>query len=68
MLEFIYLVDEQFPVMVNLSAALRHLRRETEACILWIDFLCIDQHSNEEKTWHVNMMGDIYTACKQVFI
>jgi len=66
--ESIYLDGESFPVMKNLKVALRYLRQQIEVRILWIDFLCIDQNDDDEKSWQVNMMGDIYRACENVFL
>lgn len=46
------------PVFVtwNLQCALRCLRRKTSARLLWIDALCIDQTSTEEKSTQVSRM------------
>ncbi|KAF2488669.1 HET-domain-containing protein, partial [Lophium mytilinum] len=66
--EVIFLDGEEFHAMENLTQALRHLRQQEEVRILWIDFLCIDQANNDEKSWQVNMMGRIYQACEKVFL
>lgn len=66
--DYIFLDGERFPIMNNLGAALRHLRQQIEVRILWIDFLSIDQRNNDEKSWQVNMMGDIYKACERVYL
>jgi len=35
---------------------------------LWIDAICIDQHNISERSHQVNIMGQIYTAARQVLI
>ena len=55
-------------VVVNLEAALRHIRRTDASCFLWVDSLCIDQQNNHEKSQQVAMMGRIYGACSRVYI
>ncbi|VUC25546.1 unnamed protein product [Clonostachys rosea] len=64
----VILVDE-LPVRVpkNLYDAILALRPSDEPLIIWIDFLCIDQADNEEKSWQVRLMGDIYRQTEQVF-
>jgi hypothetical protein len=53
---------------VNLESALRHLRHLRKVLVLWIDALCIDQTNTDERTHQVNMMGKIYTFCKNVIV
>jgi hypothetical protein len=52
----------------NLESALRHLRKPDQDLSLWADALCIDQKNVDEKTHQVSMMGDIYSACRRVYI
>ncbi|KAF2147341.1 uncharacterized protein K452DRAFT_282348 [Aplosporella prunicola CBS 121167] len=61
----IFIDGEEFPVTVNLSSALRHLRSYNKRYSLWVDALCINQADNDEKSSQVNMMGDIYKACRE---
>ncbi|GAB7333544.1 hypothetical protein MBLNU13_g05120t1 [Cladosporium sp. NU13] len=63
-------VNGLFPVSRDLSAATRaatfhHHRRSGW---LWIDALCIDQSSNDEKNDQVPRMGDIYKMAYAAFI
>ncbi|KAF2826582.1 hypothetical protein CC86DRAFT_416223 [Ophiobolus disseminans] len=48
----------------NLDVALRHLRYEDDARVLWIDALCIDQGLIEEKNRQVAAMGRVYSTAK----
>lgn len=51
-----------FPVSRNLLSALRQLRDGTQAKVLWVDAICINQDPRSpEKNEQVAMMGDIYT-------
>lgn len=44
----------------SLGSALRHLRQEDRAVVLWIDQICIDQENNEEKAQQIPLMSRIY--------
>ncbi|KAH7070744.1 heterokaryon incompatibility protein-domain-containing protein [Paraphoma chrysanthemicola] len=57
-----------FKVTRNLEAALRRLRHPVNHLLLWIDMLCIDQGSVEEKTHQVNLMHLIYSRAVEVFL
>ncbi|GME56843.1 heterokaryon incompatibility protein-domain-containing protein [Neofusicoccum parvum] len=50
----------------NLEEALRHLRREDEVRVLWIDALSINQDDNKEKSAQVPLMGDIFRSTSRV--
>ncbi|KAI1277887.1 heterokaryon incompatibility protein-domain-containing protein [Xylaria sp. FL0933] len=52
----------------NLATALRHLRHQDEARILWIDAICIDQSNLEEKSSQVAIMGEVYKHARQVIV
>ena len=51
----------QWEVTTNLEAGLRNLRGNVTEKALWIDAICIDQGSNEEKNYQVPLMKTIYT-------
>jgi hypothetical protein len=51
----------------NLYDALMVLRPPKEDLVIWVDFLCINQSDDKEKSWQVGLMADIYRkACKVV--
>ena len=50
----------EWEVTTNLEAGLRHLRGNVNEKVLWIDAICIDQGSNEEKNYQVPLMKTIY--------
>jgi Heterokaryon incompatibility protein (HET) len=56
------------PVLVtrNFSLAVKHLRPFKEPLDIWIDALCIDQDSTEEKNCQVLLMCEIYQRAKLV--
>jgi hypothetical protein len=56
----IYVNDTVFPATLNLCAALRRTRFDSEPCTLWVDAVCINQAENVEKSAQVRMMRDIY--------
>ncbi|KAH7317193.1 hypothetical protein BKA65DRAFT_411170, partial [Rhexocercosporidium sp. MPI-PUGE-AT-0058] len=47
-------------VTKNLYDAIMVLRPPKEDLVIWIDFLCINQLDNEEKSWQVRLIADIY--------
>jgi hypothetical protein len=59
---------DSVPVGQNLYSALEHLRDEKTVRVIWIDALCIDQSDNEEKSWQVQLMREIYQCAISVFI
>lgn len=52
----------------NCAAALRQLRHESEQYTIWIDSICIDQTSINERSSQVALMGAIYKAAKRIVI
>jgi len=58
--------SSSLPVTQNLEEAMRYLRREDEARILWIDAVCINQQDLVERSVQVGRMGDIFRNSKQV--
>ena len=52
----------------NCDFALRQLRDEQEVKKFWVDSICIDQTSHEERNQQVALMGDIYKRARQVVV
>ncbi|KAH8688938.1 heterokaryon incompatibility protein-domain-containing protein, partial [Phaeosphaeriaceae sp. PMI808] len=52
----------------NSAIALRHLRKKDDVRILWMDSICIDQSSIQDRNHQVQLMGDIYTRAQRVLI
>jgi hypothetical protein len=55
-------------ITANCEAALRRLRRRTRSRILWVDSICINQSSNEEKGHQVALMKTIYSRAETVIV
>ncbi|KAG5804774.1 hypothetical protein H9Q74_009813 [Fusarium xylarioides] len=53
---------------MNLFEALRQIRQPHEPRRIWADSLCINQSDLVEKSFQVNMMGDIYAHAQQVVV
>ncbi|KAI0542795.1 heterokaryon incompatibility protein-domain-containing protein [Xylaria digitata] len=49
----------------NLFDAVTRIRHETEARLLWVDTLCINQEDGAEKMAQVDMMHKIFSNCVQ---
>ncbi|RSL55555.1 hypothetical protein CEP54_009337 [Fusarium duplospermum] len=49
-----------FQAARNLVVALRQLQEDDKTVTLWIDAICIQQSNNEEKTWQIQLMKEIY--------
>ncbi|KAJ4323286.1 hypothetical protein N0V84_004416 [Fusarium piperis] len=62
--------DKGIAIMItrNLHQCLVNLRSETTPLVIWIDAVCINQSSNEEKNTQVPLMRDIYNAAKEEFV
>lgn len=55
-------------VTANLCAALLHLRDQLIERILWVDAICIDQDSTEERAEQVQLMAKIYCKTNRVIV
>ncbi|KAM0354803.1 hypothetical protein ACHAPU_000627 [Fusarium lateritium] len=68
----IFCVDGQSIALLritpNCASALRHLRDDREDRTLWVDGICIDQTSMEERSSQVALMGEIYTDAARVVV
>ncbi|KAL5327044.1 hypothetical protein ACEPPN_004734 [Leptodophora sp. 'Broadleaf-Isolate-01'] len=52
----------------NLYGALLRLRLEDRKRLIWVDAMCINQEDDEEKSWQVRIMGDVYREADRVLI
>jgi Heterokaryon incompatibility protein (HET) len=55
-------------VTTNLHTALQWLRKEDATRTLWVDALCINQNSNDEKNHQVGMMREIYSCSVRTLV
>jgi hypothetical protein len=55
-------------VTQNLATALIYLRHKSDARVLWIDALCINQEDMEERSSQVARMADIYRLAHRVVV
>lgn len=55
-------------ITANCDAALRRLRHKVTTRTIWIDAICINQNSIEERNHQVRQMGDIYASAEQVVV
>ncbi|KAL4885285.1 heterokaryon incompatibility protein-domain-containing protein [Aspergillus karnatakaensis] len=53
-------------VSKNCGKALRRLRRQKADRLLWVDSLCIDSSSPEEKNFQVHVLREIYSKATKV--
>ena len=58
----------EFPVTVNLHAALSNLRDRSFERIIWVDAVCIDQSNLEEREQQVQLMAKIYSKAHRVIV
>ncbi|VUC27723.1 unnamed protein product [Clonostachys rosea] len=63
-------LDHQYTLSIttNLDKVLRHLRHESEARVLWVDAVCINQDDLQERAQQVTLMGDVYRLAQQVVV
>ncbi|KAE9367148.1 HET-domain-containing protein [Stipitochalara longipes BDJ] len=64
----IFCHGDELLVTANCIAAMRRLRHERKARLLWIDGICINQSSTTERNHQVQLMGDIYSRARKVLI
>jgi hypothetical protein len=55
-------------VTPNCESVLQHLRQKLKDRVLWIDTICIDQQSVQEKNEQVPLMGEIYVSATRAVI
>jgi hypothetical protein len=59
--------DCLFPVPITLVGALKRFRA-AKVKTLWIDFICINQKDDKEKSHQIPMMSEIYGRAWKVFV
>jgi hypothetical protein len=59
---------EVFHTTTNLAAALRLFRTKGMEELLWVDAICIDQGSVEEKNQQLPLMRDIYVKTRKTLV
>lgn len=52
----------------SLSHALRRLRHETKARVVWADQICVNQQDHAERTEQVKLMGRLYKEAERVLV
>jgi hypothetical protein len=55
-------------VRKNLWLALKRLRLHDDERVLWVDALCIDQDTPDERNHQVSQMGQIYSQARRVCV
>lgn len=60
--------DRSWNVTENCEAALHHLRLPDRPRLLWIDSICIDQSSIQERNQQIAMMEEIYARAVEVIV
>lgn len=60
--------DITVSVTTSLFGALEALRQKGEDRLIWVDALCIDQHSRDERNQQVKLMTEIYAQAEEVAI
>ena len=68
-LEIIMINDKSFTIRRNLAKFLKCIRNKQEESqtLFWVDQLCVDQSSVEERNHQVGMMSCIYSQASAVF-
>lgn len=59
---------KKMAISEELAWALLYLREPAKSRILWIDAICIDQSSTDEKNHQVQMMAKIYSHAERVVV
>ncbi|KAH8879963.1 hypothetical protein GQ53DRAFT_833688 [Thozetella sp. PMI_491] len=64
--EEVVVENETYHATINLSCALRYLRRTDKPITLWVDALCINQRNLGERRFQVQMMREIFAKAQEV--
>ena len=62
----IRLEDREWYATINLEAGLRYLRSHSEDMVIWVDALCIDGGSVDERNSQILLMKTIYSNAERV--
>ena len=62
----IRLDDREWYATINLEAGLRYLRSDSKDVVIWVDALCVDQSSIEERNSQILLMKTIYSNAERV--
>ncbi|KAM7218660.1 Heterokaryon incompatibility protein (HET) domain containing protein [Rhypophila decipiens] len=57
----------QFSIRQNLYHALERLRQQRTEGWVWVDAICIDQANDDEKSWEVNRMREVFQKAETVY-
>lgn len=66
--EGVYIMNGRSKIYVtrNCVKVLRQLRHQKKRWLVWIDAICIDQHSDLDRTHQVSLMSRIYMSANKV--
>ncbi|KAF3074268.1 hypothetical protein CFAM422_003475 [Trichoderma lentiforme] len=64
----LYIDEKSLPITANLYEVLLRLRDKMIERILWIDAVCIDQTSVEERGEQIQYMAEIYSKANRVIV
>lgn len=60
--------ERELQISATCSSALARVRHPKQIRTLWIDQICINQHSVDEKNHQVALMGEIYRKAETVLV
>ncbi|KAL7931811.1 heterokaryon incompatibility domain-containing protein [Trichoderma chlorosporum] len=64
----LYIDEKSMPITTNLYEVLLRLRDKVMERVLWIDAVCIDQGSIEERGEQIQYMAEIYSKANRVIV
>ncbi|KAM0324789.1 hypothetical protein ACHAQA_007755 [Verticillium albo-atrum] len=59
---------QPFPVTKNCESAMKRVRRQYSPRTIWIDAICVDQMNDRERGHQVQLMPQIYSKAREVFV
>lgn len=60
--------DKAFPIRPNLWTLLKRLQTSSDATLIWIDAICVNQDNIPERNQQVRLMSQIYSQADTVLI